>query len=236
MNITTENYIKINNIDIKFQIINKKGLKNTYLQVKDNVVFVKSKSISISKAKDLILSKSDWILKGLNKSNLKSEKKEEIKEFKKVRYKGIEYESEIIEQSITKDVSIYFNDKFLVFVNPAYINNKDFILDSIYEFYRKRAEREVPQYVYEWAKVMSVQPNKITFKKLRKRWGSCSHDNNLCFNIKIMALDKSQIDYVIVHELAHIIEKNHSKNFWNLVKKYIPNYKQIHDKTLLEVV
>lgn len=231
-----DNFIVLNGINVQFQIINSKKLKNTYLHIKDNIVIIKSRKISLDKAKEIINIKSEWILKNLDKSNKKAEKREEIKEFKTIRFLGKEYDSEVIEQSITRDISIYFNDKFLIFVNPQYINNKDFILNGIYEFYRKKAEKEIPQYVYEWSKIMQLKPNKISFKKLKKRWGSCSHDNNLCFNIKIMALDKNQIDYIIVHELSHIVQKNHSKAFWDLVKKYLPNYKEIHDKTLIEVV
>lgn len=221
---------------IKFQIHNDKRLKNTYLQVKNDILIIKSRNINVSYAEELIKRKIDWVVKAFENSSIKTEKKESIKEFKTVRYLGIDYETQIIEQSITKDISIYFNEKFLVFVNPKYINDKDFILDGIYEFYRKRAEKEIPQRIYEWSRIMQLKPNKITFKKLRKRWGSCSHDNNLNFNIKIMALNKKQIDYVIIHEIAHIAQKNHSRAFWDIVKKYMPDYKDIHDLTLKEVV
>ncbi|MEG1869673.1 MAG: M48 family metallopeptidase, partial [Oscillospiraceae bacterium] len=58
------------------------------------------------------------------------------------------------------------------------------------------------------------------------RWGSCSWKNSLCFPYKIMLLPEELIDYIVVHELAHIREKNHSKNFYAEVEKYMPNYKQ----------
>lgn len=233
---STENFIEINGNSIKFQYIVDKRLKNTYIQIKDGSVIIKGRRVTLSQAKELIEKKSDWVLKHLDRSTIKKQKKEELEEFKTVKFFGKDYETEIIPQPLTRDVSIYFNDKFLIFVNPQYVNDKKVILDAVYEFYRKKAEREIPILVYEWAKLMSVKPSDISFKKMKKRWGSCSYDGKLCFNVKIAALERKQIDYVIVHELAHITEMNHSRDFWNIVEKYIPDYKEIHKNTLGEVV
>ncbi|RYX98753.1 DUF45 domain-containing protein [bacterium] len=96
------------------------------------------------------------------------------------------------------------------------------------EFYRKKSESEIPNHVMRWSKIMNVNYGDISFKKMKRTWGSCSHTNNLCFNIRLSSLSQEQIDYIIVHELAHITEKNHSKNFWDLVGKYVKDHKQIH--------
>jgi len=69
--------------------------------------------------------------------------------------------------------------------------------------------------------------NRVSVKNQKTRWGSCSRKGNLNFNYKILFLDKKQIDYIIVHELCHLGELNHSKKFWNLVEKTIPNYREI---------
>jgi len=67
---------------------------------------------------------------------------------------------------------------------------------------------------------------KIAIKNQKSRWGSCSKKGNLNFNYKISILPPHIADYIIVHELCHIGELNHSKNFWNLVAKTIPDYKE----------
>jgi predicted metal-dependent hydrolase len=66
--------------------------------------------------------------------------------------------------------------------------------------------------------------NNIRIKKQKTRWGSCSEKKNINFNIKIMFLPQELFDYIIVHELCHLGEFNHSRRFWNLVAKTQPNY------------
>lgn len=71
---------------------------------------------------------------------------------------------------------------------------------------------------------------KINIKNQRTRWGSCSKKGNLNFNYKIIFLENSVADYLVVHELCHLAEFNHSYRFWNLVAKTIPDYIKINKK------
>ncbi|MCX6703519.1 MAG: M48 family metallopeptidase [Candidatus Zambryskibacteria bacterium] len=69
---------------------------------------------------------------------------------------------------------------------------------------------------------------RISIKNTKSRWGSCSRKGNLNFNYKIALLTPRQADYIIVHELCHLGQFNHSKKFWDLVAQSIPEYKKIH--------
>lgn len=69
--------------------------------------------------------------------------------------------------------------------------------------------------------------NNIIIRGQKTRWGSCSSRKNLSFNYKLMIFRKEIIDYVIIHELCHLKEMNHSKNFWRLVENYCPSYKTL---------
>ncbi len=83
-----------------------------------------------------------------------------------------------------------------------------------------------PKKAKDYAEQMGVTFERITIKKQKTRWGSCSSKGNLNFNCLLMELPESTRDYVIVHELSHRIHMNHSPAFWRTVKKYCPDYKK----------
>jgi len=80
---------------------------------------------------------------------------------------------------------------------------------------------------------MNLFPSKVSFRFNKTRWGSCSYKNSIVFNYYLSKLPIELIEYVVVHELAHIEHKNHSKKFWDLVEKYLSDVK-IRRKKLRE--
>ena len=78
----------------------------------------------------------------------------------------------------------------------------------------------------DFAKQMNVHFNMVRIKNVKTIWGSCSSKKNLNFNFKLFFLPEALIDYVFVHELAHLKHMNHSKVFWSEVEKQIPDYKK----------
>ncbi|OGC69313.1 hypothetical protein A2415_02965 [candidate division WWE3 bacterium RIFOXYC1_FULL_39_7] len=103
----------------------------------------------------------------------------------------------------------------MMFSKKHYLQNKlkakEIILESLIFF----------------AALYGVKYKKVAIRNQRTRWGSCSKSGNLNFNYKVAFLPKLQRDYVIVHEVCHLIEFNHSKRFWAQVERTIPNYKEI---------
>lgn len=95
-----------------------------------------------------------------------------------------------------------------------------------------RAKRELPVKVAHYAALMGVEPAGITITSARTRFGSCSGKNRLSFTWRLMDYPEEAIDGVVVHELAHIVHKNHGKDFYALVESILPDYKQ--RKKLLE--
>lgn len=91
---------------------------------------------------------------------------------------------------------------------------------------RYKAEQVLPTRVAYYAAMMGVQPISVRITDARTRFGSCSAKNALCFSWRLMQYPQEAVDYVVVHELAHIIHKNHGPHFWALVEQYMPDYQQ----------
>lgn len=90
----------------------------------------------------------------------------------------------------------------------------------------EQAKKYIPRRVDYFSKLMQLEPTGIKITKAKKRFGSCSGRNSLCFSCYLMLYPKSAIDYVVVHELAHIKHHNHSKVFYTLIEQYLPDYKE----------
>ncbi len=100
-------------------------------------------------------------------------------------------------------------------------------------WYRQKTKDLVFEKVALFSKRIGARYNSLTIRNARTRWGSCSRLGNLNFNWKLIILPEPVIDYVIIHELCHLKELNHSPTFWKLVEKYCPDYYE-HRKWLKE--
>lgn len=106
-----------------------------------------------------------------------------------------------------------------------------FIRRTLTEVMRYEAKVYLPFRLKELADKHQFQFEKVFVKHVKSRWGSCSHTNNINLNVHLMRLPDHLTDYVLLHELAHTREKNHSRSFWDLLESVCPNSKQL-DKEL----
>ena len=90
----------------------------------------------------------------------------------------------------------------------------------------RQAELVIPDRLAYFAKQMDLWPSAIRISNTRSRFGSCSQQNKLAFSCRLMLYPPEAVDYVIVHELAHIRHKNHGPDFWKTVAEILPDYKQ----------
>ena len=88
-------------------------------------------------------------------------------------------------------------------------------------------------FIDELSKELKVNINKVYFKRMKTRWGSCSSKKNININIYLMHLPSYLIEYVVYHELAHLVEMGHNKKFWNIISNKYPNYKNMEDELLI---
>ncbi len=90
---------------------------------------------------------------------------------------------------------------------------------------RRKAAEVIPVKLKHFAALMNLYPTAVKITSAKSRFGSCSGKNSICFSWRLMAFPDEAIDYVVVHELAHIKHKDHSKRFYALVERYLPDYK-----------
>jgi len=120
---------------------------------------------------------------------------------------------------------------------PLIFNNGFFLLRDyqpvakqlLIDWYKERAYEKISQRVEWYAKKGGFVFNKINITNANKRWGSCSLKGNLNFSWRLIMAPISVIDYVVVHELCHLEERNHSRRFWIKVKMLMPNYETSRD-------
>ncbi len=91
---------------------------------------------------------------------------------------------------------------------------------------KKLAKKVIPPKVEYYAQIMGLKYGRITITSAKTRFGSCSSEGNLSFSYRLMLYPESAIDYVVVHELAHLMELNHSPRFYRIVASVMPDYKE----------
>ncbi len=91
---------------------------------------------------------------------------------------------------------------------------------------KKQAQLTIPARVDYYAARMGLTPARVKITSAAKRFGSCGPDNGLCFSWRLMRYPEEAIDYVVVHELAHIVHRNHSKAFYSLIERYLPDWRE----------
>lgn len=94
----------------------------------------------------------------------------------------------------------------------------------------KTTRAAIKAMVKDYAARMNVKATRVQFRDMRRKWGSCSSKGTVTLNSRLTWLDADLAEYIVCHELAHLIELNHSKKFWRVVEQYMPDYKTRRDR------
>lgn len=167
----------------------------------------------LEEGEKFLFSKRDWILR----------KVREI-ELKKNKFYFLGSEISVIQQfdMFRKTAGKSYRKKQLIISTPV---GMEVDLRSEYEkWLKQKAKIYIPKRAEKLANQYSFTFNRISIRTQKTRWGSCSVKKTLSFNSRLMMLNKKLIDYVIIHELCHTKEMNHSTKFWCLVESILPDY------------
>lgn len=224
-------YVYIKDIKIKVKIRNYEKMHNVKISFnKEYLLVSKPKYLSNSKLLKIILSNEDKIY--AKYMTLKEEKGElEIEDGNKILFKGKKMDIVI---SYNEDKKTYINidncnNVFYIYVNKNLndCQRAKIVREEIMKLFKNMTYSFVADRIMYWSELIGVKPNKVSIRYAKTRWGSCvKSTKSLNFNLLLITLPDEIADSVVVHEMCHLIEANHSKNFWNLVYKYIPKYKE----------
>ena len=195
-------------------IIVKKRNKNTYIRVKEDMnIYVTTNYLATkSYIKRLLDSNYDYLKKMINQMCKKNEKQELF------FYLGVSYD--IIFISTISNVDIDYDNKIIYAKDERMLNKwyNKIIKDTFTKHYIDIFDK------FEEVKLIP----KLRIRKMKTRWGVYNRvSHTVTLNSELIKYSSQALDYVIVHELSHVIFFDHSKNFWNLVSKYCSNYKSI---------
>ncbi|MFV3407943.1 YgjP family zinc-dependent metalloprotease [Bdellovibrio bacteriovorus] len=206
-----------------------------YLYPNKPIKVVAAKSTPQKVIVDFLMAKKDWIEKNFEKFQEIAEKfpDKKIKAYENFPFKGKERKLKVV-ITLHKKTFVSVTDEHLLLHIPrndwsanSLIEEHPTALKEIRHFYKREAVDFLSERVKFWAGEMNLHPSQVKFREQKTRWGSCSSRKVINLNWRLIVFTQEIIDYVIVHELAHLQHMNHSSHFWSLVEKYVENYKDI---------
>ncbi|MBA4349104.1 MAG: M48 family peptidase [Thermodesulfovibrio sp.] len=225
-------HITYGNRKIKFNIKRGKRKKTVALQIQPNstVVVLSPYFLDKDKIKEIVRKRARWIIQKqekIKKLNAEMPKKEFVSG-ESFPYLGREYRLKVIKSEDEKCGHCkLMSGRFYVEINNKFSGRvaSKIVKENLLEWYIERAKEKINERVQRYSKLIGIIPQKIIIRNQEKRWGSCSHSGVLRFNWKAIMAPLSVLDYVIVHELCHLIHQNHSPDFWGKVESIISSYK-----------
>ncbi len=221
-----DNTLQVANEAIPIAIVKGKPNRVRLSFSEDNRLFIETSDGTLGDFdKEFLFSKKNWILRGFKTRRTEYEKKQDLLS-----------QIEKVVPLFGKPHPVTWNDSpktwfqfdrkgpFEVFAPKKYMEKHR--RKVLYFAIRKFSELYLSNRVEHWAQTTGLSFNNLRIKELKTKWGSCSSLRNINLNWQLVLLSEHLIDYVIVHELMHLREMNHSPQFWALVGNVIPDYKR----------
>lgn len=213
----------------KYSIVKR---KRKTIEIKINnqgeVIITSPFGISTEIIDSILKKRENWILEKIKIVNNEIlYRKTMLDEGYKILYLGKQYEIEVNYESKNNNFCIC-NEKLnisLFIKEHMAVGKEEVIKNYIVDMYKKEAHKILIERTKVYSDIIGKKPNKITIKNQHTIWGSCSSKRNINYNYKIIMAPMEVIDYLVVHELCHLIYMNHSKQYWNMVRKVMPDYK-----------
>lgn len=216
----------INDIQIEIQ---KKKIKNMYLRVlppKGRVCISAPLKVSDAEIKRFALSKIDWIV--MQQTKLLDRQTPVELEYvtgEDVYVWGRKYHLKVISPSTSNIVRIDGDTVLLQMKKISTIEQRAGILNDCY---REALKQEIPALITKWEKVIGVKANTWNIRDMKTRWGTCNvRDKKICLNLQLAKKHPKCLEYVVIHELVHLLEQSHNSVFKAYMDQFLPAWRRV---------
>lgn len=215
------------NPDLKYTILRKPRKRGATITVQpDNEVVISvPKYFSESMIQEILERQASWIAKktAVYKNLRQKFPAKNYQEGDLFHFLGDVYSLKVQTAALRK-VELQKNNLWVFCPQEIPSKGKDSLASVIRAWYESEAERILKVRVKYYEERMKLLGGEIEIKTIRSFWGSCAADKKLRFNARLIMAPLEVVDYVVVHELSHLVHRNHSYRFWNLVGQFIPQY------------
>ena len=211
------------NFDFPFETIRTDRVKSASIDVEDNLVKVTvPKNLSDERIEELIKGRILWIKQklALQATAIISKPKEYV-DGEAFAYLGRNYRLKCANGS---EESVKLKSGYLNVTTKNGKRNSEHIKVAIEQWYRTKALSRLIDKTRRYSAILKVEPTSINLKDYKAMWGSCSPKGVVSYNWRIILAPHKIVDYIVVHELCHLIEPNHSSKYWKQVRSVIPDY------------
>ena len=227
--------------DFPVEIIRTDRSKSVSIEVIDGIVnVIVPQSISEKRIEDLIKARTTWIRQKLKlQASVVVPKAKEYVNGESFTYLGRNYRLKCV-KSATGDVKLK-NGYLNVPVADAMREEKltGFLRTALEQWYFSKALEKLKEKTKRYSEILSVKPISVSIKEYKSRWGSCSTNGEVTYNWRIIIAPHHIVDYIVVHELCHLLEHNHGPKYWKHVESVVPDYRicrewlKTHGQTLI---
>ncbi|MBN1545923.1 MAG: M48 family metallopeptidase [Syntrophaceae bacterium] len=217
------------NLDFDFKIVRRPGRRTASISVKDDsVIVIVPDTLSNEQIERVVKRKARWIIKKL-KFHLEVRKTYRPKEYvsgESFSYLGRNYRLKVLDG---KPEKVSLRDGRLYVHAPHTLSGEArdrMIVAQLTDWYQEHALIALKEKAKRFSAQVVVQPKKVGIKSYKSRWGSCNSQGEVLFNWRIIMAPQRIIDYVVAHEICHLVHHNHSKSYYKLLESVVPDYKE----------
>ena len=208
--------------DVSIEVVRTKRRKTASIQIiKGAVKVIVPQKLSDSRVEELIQKRTPWIRKKLGEqSQIVTPNPKEYISGENFTYLGRSYRLKVLSGN---DYGVKLKGGYLEVTVPNKSKEED-VRNSLIKWYENHALKQLTDKTKRYADIMGITPHSIFVRDYKSRWGSCSPEGKISYNWRIIIAPHNIVNYVVIHELCHIVHPNHSPSYWRFVKTKIPDY------------